>query len=205
MPVEFTPEHENDSNLHNDITPDIGPNPLLNANLTPFINPHAILLLHLSHRSLVRLIQDPTALVQPPYCGYTTATVSSSRDSPVLLSPSSAISLDEKHDNWGTSYSRRPRLSHCSCLQQQVQLVYQLGELQFSHTGGPTLNIFLSEVQLAQGSWNYLMKCDRCQSRENLKEVFLLFATSIRILLSLFQQLNTSYHKVDIPRHSSMA
>ncbi|KAI0139574.1 hypothetical protein F4776DRAFT_595184 [Hypoxylon sp. NC0597] len=35
-----------------------------------------------------------------------------------------------------------------------------------------TLDAVLRGVQLAQGPWTYLMKCDRCQSRDNHKEVF---------------------------------
>lgn len=41
------------------------------------------------------------------------------------------------------------------------------------------------------------MECERCQRKEDQKEGFLLFATSIRILLSLFQKLNSISHKRD--------
>ena len=79
----------------------------------------------------------------------------------------------------------------CTCLQQHVRLVYQLGDLQDFHSGGPTVDRVLQCVELAQEPWENLMKCSWCHSLEYQKEVFLLFATSIRILLSAIQRLES--------------
>jgi hypothetical protein len=83
--------------------------------------------------------------------------------------------------------------STCACLQQQVTLVYQLGNLQDL----PTVDRILRSIELVQEPWEDLMRCARCRSPENQKEVFLLFATSIRIVQSSVKKLVPSSFCVD--------
>ncbi|KAI0896170.1 hypothetical protein F4806DRAFT_466445 [Annulohypoxylon nitens] len=129
--------------------------------------------------------------------GYTTATANTHLEDTELHSPRSGISLDGKFSSSRRSSSILPTTPHCPCLQQLVQLVYQLGDLQCSSAGSPTIDSVLHGVQLAQIPWRTIMECERCQRKEDQKEGFLLFATSIRILLSLFQKLNSISHKRD--------
>ncbi|KAI1407384.1 hypothetical protein F5Y13DRAFT_174970 [Hypoxylon sp. FL1857] len=208
MPAEFDIEHGFHANLPEDIATDGNPNLLPNANLASFIN---------SAGEAPNL--EPcanTSFPHPPYndlpfgtpesacdSGYATGTVSSAADDPVLLSPGSAISPHGQQGPWGTNSFTPSRLSHCPCLQQQIQLVYQLGELQCPSTGSINLDAVLQGVQLAQGPWKNLMDCECCQSQDDKREVFLLFATSIRILLYSFQELNVSSHRDDAPAEAA--
>lgn len=87
----------------------------------------------------------------------------------------------------------------CSCLQQQAQLVYRLDELKQSHDQNPTIDSVLQGVQLAHEPWQALMRCRQCTCRPprhaqatEVKEVFLLFAMSIRTLLCLLRQSSRS-------------
>ncbi|KAI2464230.1 hypothetical protein F4781DRAFT_413681 [Annulohypoxylon bovei var. microspora] len=202
MPVEFDDEH----GFHSGITED-----LLNPSLTSFID--SISGTHmqtsLEGDSNATFGRTGNAEDQSPYhdlafgtprstcdSGYTTATINSYADDAALSSPGSAISDGkQKHSGTGSLAFREP--SRCPCLQQQVHLVYQLGDLQYSGSGSPTIDSILQGVQLAQAPWKALMECGRCQRKEDQKEGFLLFATSIRILLSLFQKLNTTPQKSD--------
>ncbi|KAI1206363.1 uncharacterized protein F4807DRAFT_439801 [Annulohypoxylon truncatum] len=125
--------------------------------------------------------------------GYATTTISSyAEDIESQSTRSVASARRHKHLGIGPPIPQEP--THCSCLQQQVQLVYQLGDLQCSDAGNPTVDSVLRGVQLAQIPWKAIMECKRCQREEGQKEGFLLFATSIRILLSLFQKLNAISH-----------
>lgn len=81
-------------------------------------------------------------------------------------------------------------MDHCSCLQQQAQLVYRLDDLNQSHD--QNMDCVLQGVQLAHEPWQNLMRCRRCQSQAEPKEVFLLFAMSIRTLLSVLRKSNLS-------------
>ncbi|THC94864.1 hypothetical protein EYZ11_005665 [Aspergillus tanneri] len=85
-----------------------------------------------------------------------------------------------------------PERSRCSCLQQLVQLVYHLEDLQYAHTGSPSIDSVLHGVRKAQAPWKRLMQCSHCRSNYDT-EVFLLFAMSIRTLLSSVQVLYTAY------------
>jgi hypothetical protein len=87
-----------------------------------------------------------------------------------------------------------PLPSTCTCLQQQVKLVYQLGNLQDLST----LDRVLGSVELAQEPWENLMQCVRCHSPDNQKEVFVLFATSIRILQSSLKKLESKFLRADV-------
>ncbi|KJZ77825.1 hypothetical protein HIM_03002 [Hirsutella minnesotensis 3608] len=97
------------------------------------------------------------------------------------------------------SQGSSPSYDHvrCSCLQRQVELVYQLGELQSCHAGSLAVDRILQGVQLAQGPWKALMRCNTCQSQDSQREAYLLLATSIRILLSAIQTLISSFHQRD--------
>lgn len=77
--------------------------------------------------------------------------------------------------------------STCTCLQQQARLVYQLGDLQNFHAQDPSVDRVLHHVEVAQKPWQNLMQCSH--GTEHEKEIFLLFAASIRILLSSVQRL----------------
>lgn len=99
---------------------------------------------------------------------------------------------DPVHPRSGTSpspplnpWARPP----CLCLQQQVQLLYQLGDLQFSHAAAPTADGVLRGVDLAQKPWADVMQCSLCRTRGSQQEVLQLFAMSIRILLISVQKL----------------
>ncbi|OTA52235.1 hypothetical protein K449DRAFT_403083 [Hypoxylon sp. EC38] len=193
LQVEFAPKYGIDSNPPEDIIPHIDPNPLpFNTNLIPFINPICTI------RVDANLEPSLSALFsEPPYNELLSGTPESACDCGRYTTTTdwAQIILDV------LDYP----IAHVSSSKSSY-LVYQLGESQIgipyelSYPG-----YFLHGVQLAQGPWNYLMKCGRCQSRGNLKEIFLLFATSIRILLSSFEQLNASCPRVDKARHSSMA
>ena len=91
----------------------------------------------------------------------------------------------------------RPKLPPCSCLQQQAQLVWELGDLQFSHVSELTIDRVLRGAQLAQRPWKNLMECKRCRNQEKQREVFLLFAMSIRILLFYFHELDAKSNSGD--------
>jgi hypothetical protein len=82
--------------------------------------------------------------------------------------------------------------ARCSCLQQQVQLVYQLSNLDCDslRIDDSVERVFIA-VQFAQVPWKALMQCKSCQAQDNQKEVFLLFAMSIRILLNFTQKVAT--------------
>jgi hypothetical protein len=77
----------------------------------------------------------------------------------------------------------------CLCLQQQVQLLYKLGDLQFSHAAAPTADGVLRGVDLAQKPWADVMRCSLCRTQGSQQEVLQLFAMSIRILLISVQKL----------------
>lgn len=83
-----------------------------------------------------------------------------------------------------------PDSPSCTCLHQHAQLMYQLGALQDFEEDGPLVDRILWDVQAAQKAWKNLITCSRCHSPEHEKEVFLLFATSIRILLPSLQKLD---------------
>ena len=89
--------------------------------------------------------------------------------------------------------------SDCTCLQQQVELVYQLGGLQDFQAGGPTVDRVLHCVELAQVPWDNLMQCALNHNPEQQKHIFQLFATSIRILLSSVQRLDAESRLPDSP------
>jgi hypothetical protein len=83
-------------------------------------------------------------------------------------------------------------LPRCSCLQQHVQLVYRLSNLDYPSSRIDTsVGRVLSAVQFAQLHWKALMQCESCQTQDNQKEVFLLFAMSVRILLKSTQKVAT--------------
>lgn len=105
-----------------------------------------------------------------------------------LTSPGHAFSL------WTSASKRSSRVNHCSCLQQQAQLAYRLDDLKHTHEHDTTTYSVLRGVQLAREPWQNLMGCNHCQSQAGAeqKEVFLLFAVSIRTLLSLLQKPNIS-------------
>ncbi|KAL9623134.1 MAG: hypothetical protein Q9160_002648, partial [Pyrenula sp. 1 TL-2023] len=67
----------------------------------------------------------------------------------------------------------------------------------------PLIDCFLKGVQLANIPWKSLMQCARCLSQDIEKEVFLLFAMSIRILLSAAQRLNINIDPVDTSRKAT--
>ena len=88
-------------------------------------------------------------------------------------------------------------LPECSCLQQQVRLVYQLEDLRDSQAASPSVDSVLHGVQLAQGPWDSLMRCLKCRTEENNRYVLMLFAMSIRVLLSSVQNLREAYRRAD--------
>lgn len=78
----------------------------------------------------------------------------------------------------------------CACLQQHVYLVYRLGDLQSASAGKANASAMLEAVRHAQCPWNQLKECSRCRGPDCPQEVLLLFAVSIRTLLSSFQQMH---------------
>ncbi|KAL7626428.1 hypothetical protein AAE478_003200 [Parahypoxylon ruwenzoriense] len=133
--------------------------------------------------------------------GYATGTSSSSPVDPNLTSPHSTIFIGGEPMPLATCSNPKP--VRCSCLRQQVQLVYQLEELQYSHAGVPSVDSALKGVQLAQKPWRGLMQCSWCQGQDGQKEVLLLFAMSIRILLSVVQKLDASVRHADVSLHKA--
>ncbi|KAF1964888.1 hypothetical protein BU23DRAFT_629555 [Bimuria novae-zelandiae CBS 107.79] len=80
-----------------------------------------------------------------------------------------------------------PQANSCFCLQQHVQLVYQLSRLEENCSGineASNVEQVLGAMQSARGPWKALMKCNSCQTHDNQREVFLLFAMSIRVLFT---------------------
>ncbi|KAI0884109.1 uncharacterized protein GGS22DRAFT_194718 [Annulohypoxylon maeteangense] len=210
MPAEFDLEH----GFHAGITED-----LLNSNFASFIDTIGESHAHTSlEGDLSATFPRPSnARDQSPYQSlafgtpssaydseYTTATINSYAEETELHTPRSTVSLDDKHEYLGIGSFVPQKPTHCPCLQQQVQLVYQLGDIQCSNAGTPTVDSVLRGVQLAQVPWKDMMECRWCQRKEDQKEGFLLFATSIRILLSLFQKLNSTSHKNDIVSETTM-
>ncbi|POR33735.1 Thiamine repressible regulatory protein thi1 [Tolypocladium paradoxum] len=212
MSVEFDLEHGSDATctLADDFVADGTSNLLSGPSLTSLLDSMDGTRPNTNHDDDLNTFfaQASAALSQPSYrplsyetsdsrgdSGYVTSTSSSPVDDTTLPSPHSIIFPSGKPEPLSTFTPREP--SRCSCLQQQVQLVYQLGDLQFSHAGGPAVDCVLQGVQLAQGPWKGLMHCNRCQSQDSQKEAYLLFAMSIRILLSSVQKLNESLHPVD--------
>ncbi|KAI1452435.1 hypothetical protein F4805DRAFT_447533 [Annulohypoxylon moriforme] len=206
-PVELDHEHE----FHPDITEDV-----LNHGFASFIDTIGGSHVHpsLESESNATFPRTTNTEGQSPYedlafgtpnsaygSGYTTTAINVYAEDTESHSPDSAVSSDGKHQQLGVGPSIPREPTHCPCLQQQVHLVYQLGDLQCSDAGSPTVDSVLRGVQLAQAPWRAIMECKRCQKKENQKEGFLLFATSIRILLSLFQKLNARSHKTgDVPK-----
>ncbi|KAH6617169.1 hypothetical protein F5144DRAFT_385127 [Chaetomium tenue] len=90
------------------------------------------------------------------------------------------------------------KFSECLCLQQQVRLVYQLEDLRDSQAASPSVDSVLHGVRLAQGPWDNFMRCLRCRSEENNRYVLMLFAMSIRVLLSSVQKLRATYCPADV-------
>ncbi|KAH6629973.1 hypothetical protein B0J18DRAFT_474540 [Chaetomium sp. MPI-SDFR-AT-0129] len=86
-------------------------------------------------------------------------------------------------------------LPKCSCLRQQVRLVYRLEDLRDSQAASPSVDSVLHGVQLAQGPWESFMRCLRCRGEENNRYVLMLFAMSIRVLLSSVQKLRAACHR----------
>ncbi|KUI56525.1 hypothetical protein VP1G_03908 [Cytospora mali] len=124
--------------------------------------------------------------------GYATGSTSPfSREIP-LFSPRGSTSSGHASRLSTSASTRSQRIDQCSCLQQQAQLVYRLDDLKQSHDQNTTIDSVLQGVHLAHEPWQNLMRCSRCQSQAEQKEVFLLFAMSIRTLLSLLRKSNLS-------------
>lgn len=128
--------------------------------------------------------------------GYTTGGNSPfSRETPIF-SPTGSTPPGHSHaSRLSTSASTRSSRAdaHCACLQKQAQLVYRLDDLKQSHDQNPTIDSVLQGVQLAHEPWQSLMRCGRCASQAARQgEVFLLFAVSIRTLLSLLRRSDLS-------------
>ncbi|KAI5861142.1 hypothetical protein GGS23DRAFT_577198 [Durotheca rogersii] len=137
----------------------------------------------------------PEALEFPKYdSGYGTGTVSPTTDAS-LPSPGSGVFPSNNLRGLCAASSLNP--PHCLCLQKLVRLLYHLEDLRHSQLNSPSVDSVLRGVQLAEGPWKSLAQCNRCQNEDNQTEEFLLFALSIRILLSLVQKLNGSS-----PRHT---
>ncbi|RYP74299.1 hypothetical protein DL769_004043 [Monosporascus sp. CRB-8-3] len=191
MSIEFDRENGSDTTLTEDFAADGNYNLLFSPNLASLLDSTG------GTRAFA-------ALAQPLYHAlpfdssdswYAAGTASSSTDDPTMSTPHSS-SLPGGH-SWPSGAFAPPESHHCSCLQQHVRLVYQLGDLQDPHAGGPTVDSVLRGVQQAQAPWQSLMHCSRCQSQDNQDGVFLLFATSIRTLLSSVQKLNVSSDHAD--------
>ncbi|KAJ4287775.1 hypothetical protein N0V90_012479 [Kalmusia sp. IMI 367209] len=127
-----------------------------------------------------------SAIVDPTFYSHGTNTPpnSAGNDSAYATSISSPIDFSSASTNLHTKLES----AGCTCLQQQARLVYQLGDLQDFHVSAPTVDRVLHNVELAQKPWQNLMQC--AHGTEHEKEIFLLFATSIRILLSSVQRLH---------------
>ncbi|KAH7355888.1 hypothetical protein BKA66DRAFT_474401 [Pyrenochaeta sp. MPI-SDFR-AT-0127] len=143
----------------------------------------------------------PSTLTPPPYF---TQTIENQPHSTIPLPDyvtNTSISPPSDHSISSCSHSSHtaPLHSACTCLQQQVKLVYQLGNLQDL----PTLDRVLGSVELAQEPWENLMRCARCHSPDNQKEVFLLFATSIRIIQSSLKKLEPESFGADAPLNTT--
>lgn len=135
--------------------------------------------------------QTPSFTFTQPTWGIETSQDSVRYDS--TYAGSSPSSTPNNHSRRVSTHAppTAPDLSGCTCLQQQVRLVYQLGDLQDFNKGGPSVDRVLQCVELAQEPWQNLMQCEWCHNPEYQKEVFLLFATSIRILLSSIRRLES--------------
>ncbi|KAI1390568.1 uncharacterized protein F4822DRAFT_426415 [Hypoxylon trugodes] len=218
MPVDFNIEQGFDTSLLHDLGSDSS-DLLLNQNLASLIDSMNGTRVHTSlEEGLNASFAQASAALVPSYhdlsfgtpdssvcdSGYATGTVSSSADETTLPSPIGGISPGGKQGSISTNAFIFPEPSHCSCLQQQVQLVYQLGDLQSSHASNSSVDCVLHGVQLAQLPWKGLMECSRCQSKENHKDVFLLFATSICILLSSVQKLNANPRQIDVSPEAAL-
>lgn len=81
-----------------------------------------------------------------------------------------------------------PKLERCSCLQQLAQLVYRLDDLRQSSESSVTIECVLQGVQMAHRPWQILMHCSYCGNPAEQREEILLFAMSIRTLLSMLRQ-----------------
>lgn len=75
--------------------------------------------------------------------------------------------------------------------------MYQLEDLRDSQAASPSVDSVLHGVQLAQGPWDSFMRCLRCRGEENNRYVLMLFAMSIRVLLSSVQRLRAAYYRTD--------
>lgn len=84
--------------------------------------------------------------------------------------------------------TRPPKLERCSCLQQLAQLVYRLDDLRQSSERSVTIECALQGVQMAHRPWQNFMHCSYCGNLAEQREEILLFAMSIRTLLSLLRQ-----------------
>lgn len=123
---------------------------------------------------------------------FTVSSINSSVDD-LILSPSLRNTVTAESSLKTASSSSGRELAECTCLQQHVQLVFELGDLQDHHLSSiPTADRILHGMHMALPPWKRLMHCSRCKGCDNQTEVFLLFATSIRILLSSLQRLKVS-------------
>ncbi|PLB44281.1 hypothetical protein P170DRAFT_467995 [Aspergillus steynii IBT 23096] len=128
--------------------------------------------------------------VQPPFQAPPSSTMGdgsnsnlSPCDSPGYATPSASVPNDDPPTDGDRGGS-------CSCLQRHVYLVYQLGDLQSASVGKVSAPAVLEAVRRAQSPWTRLQECRRCRGPDFPQEVLLLFAVSIRILLSAFRQMN---------------
>ncbi|RAH44776.1 Zn(II)2Cys6 transcription factor domain-containing protein [Aspergillus brunneoviolaceus CBS 621.78] len=85
--------------------------------------------------------------------------------------------------------------SGCLCLPQLIRLLYRLQELHSAHdqyAGEPSVESVLRGVQTAKLPWKAFMHCDAHSVDDNARKALLLFAMTIRILLSAVRRLNSS-------------
>ncbi|KAI0597313.1 hypothetical protein F4775DRAFT_593446 [Biscogniauxia sp. FL1348] len=201
-PAELDFEHDFNAVVESFIA-DINQNSLSGPNLGPLINSTSESSLHMTQETDTSNSFPPISnaavqsLLQSLPNHYAEVSASSSPGSSTFISPLST-DLPERHPVTPDTFLAEDS-NHCSCLRQQVQLVYQLGGLQHSHTSGVTVDCILQGVKWAQNPWKSVMQCCKCQLQGNEQEVFLLFSMSVRTLLSLVQQLNISPSGVGTP------
>ncbi|KAI1196111.1 hypothetical protein F5X97DRAFT_325786 [Nemania serpens] len=124
----------------------------------------------------------------------------SSNESGPTNSPSQTIDLSDPGSSNSIGCARGSGLGvlafrsppSCPCVRQHAQLIYQLGALQQSDDG-VRIDSILEGVQLAQRTWTSLMQCSNHHHQDGQHEVFYLFATSIRILLTSVRKASIAY------------
>lgn len=142
---------------------------------------------------------SPGTTTLRPFAAESCAAFSSPCES--ILSGFPSQSASEQSSALSTPGPQHSQLQ-CTCLQQHVQLIYQLQDL---HSGSPAVDDVVRGVQAAQPVWEGLMQCNQCRSDRDgngRKHVFLLFATSISTLLSSVSRLGLS-SGLDADRHGS--